>query len=814
MKLHRRHIYPLQMPASISNLRASPSPPSSPDREAIPDEKTSPIEHHKRDSPVGSVKTLRRTMYPLQSPASIVDLKNPATPQSKIPNDDAVDPNSGISTTLSGQSQILHSSKALRRHVYPLQSPASMADLNRPLTPQSLETKNDSRRGQSESTDNIESRPIAIERGAARRQGYPLQSPASTANLKRPAIELPSVTETNFAKTDKQRPVNTPEDQTADGPQSHRRHGYPLQSKASVPALHVSPASPSEDNLDPQGPAQVLSEQSRNEDLARKAVGLWRRQVYPLQSPENGPPFQRAPTPQPPEEESKKETNTGPIHLPKNIRAVKDSSSSEHNSGRTIIVCLDGTGDKFDNDNSNIVHLISALKKDDPRQVSYYQAGIGTYNKGGLNTGFSAALDMAVGSELGLHVRDAYHFLMHSYKEGDRICIFGFSRGAYTARCLAGMVHKVGLLPPRNIQQIPFAYEFYADDTREGWRQSRLFKAAFCIDINVYYLGCFDSVASVGFIPRRLPLSTTPTNKARYFRHAMALDERRAKFKVCRYETRDLDDILEPDSPQNQPPTSQDENSVSPRWAIDKKYGADYHPNVTDEEYEILREQEAPFETDVYEVWFAGCHSDVGGGAVANDERHKLAQIPLRWMIRQCFECDTGIIFKTKKLAEFGLDIHTLWPRYSRLPTPDHGPPPSFLEKYESNLPPKAIRRGKLVPIDRYDAQGERLYHLKSQTDEDWTPEQTEDFYDAMQDLNDQLEKSPRWWILEAWPVEYKVPVAPGKVVKVTGMNLGRYRGVDDYEPNLHWTAAHRERHRSYKINARTAPRTRWKIVA
>jgi uncharacterized protein (DUF2235 family) len=97
----------------------------------------------------------------------------------------------------------------------------------------------------------------------------------------------------------------------------------------------------------------------------------------------------------------------------------------------------------------------------------------------------------------------------------DADALLGFSRGAYTARCLAGMIHKVGLLPPRNVQQIPFAYDFYTKDTLEGWQQSEEFKAAFCIDVCVYFVGCFDSVASVGFIPRQLPLSSTPGSKGK-----------------------------------------------------------------------------------------------------------------------------------------------------------------------------------------------------------------------------------------------------------------------------------------------------------
>lgn len=92
---------------------------------------------------------------------------------------------------------------------------------------------------------------------------------------------------------------------------------------------------------------------------------------------------------------------------------------------------------------------------------------------------------MAVGSGLGHHIRDAYRFIMQTYREGDKICLFGFSRGAYTARCLAGMIHKVGLLPAHNQAQLAFAYEFYKDDTVEGWKMSGEFKRTFSIDVNV-----------------------------------------------------------------------------------------------------------------------------------------------------------------------------------------------------------------------------------------------------------------------------------------------------------------------------------------
>ena len=107
---------------------------------------------------------------------------------------------------------------------------------------------------------------------------------------------------------------------------------------------------------------------------------------------------------------------------------------------------MDGTGDRYDEDNSSVVKLFAALVKDSERQLVYYQAGVGTYTssaKASLKGGISAALDAAIGSSLGVHVREAYQFLMQTYREGDKISIFAFSRGAYAARALCGMLTKV-----------------------------------------------------------------------------------------------------------------------------------------------------------------------------------------------------------------------------------------------------------------------------------------------------------------------------------------------------------------------------------
>ena len=90
--------------------------------------------------------------------------------------------------------------------------------------------------------------------------------------------------------------------------------------------------------------------------------------------------------------------------------------------------------------------------------------------------------------------------ILHSFSEklthstqsdrvGDHICIFGFSRGAYTALALAGMLQKVGLLPQCNIEQLPFAYAMYEREDKEGLKLSVQFKRTFSVDVKIQLLG-------------------------------------------------------------------------------------------------------------------------------------------------------------------------------------------------------------------------------------------------------------------------------------------------------------------------------------
>ena len=207
-----------------------------------------------------------------------------------------------------------------------------------------------------------------------------------------------------------------------------------------------------------------------------------------------------------------------------------------------------------------------------------------------------------MGSGLGSHIKDAYRFLMQHYREGDKVCLLGFSRGAYTVRCLAGMLHKVGLLPAGNIAQIHFAYAFYKDDSPNGWKMSAQFKYTFCTDLDVYFVGVWDCVSSVGFIPRTLPFSHSPTNSIHYFRHAIALDEHRAKFDVSHWGSQDPD-VKKSD-------TANGTSRPGLLQGIERLETSDEDAQARFEaHFEALEASKGPaVETDVLEVWFMGAH--------------------------------------------------------------------------------------------------------------------------------------------------------------------------------------------------------------
>jgi hypothetical protein len=251
-------------------------------------------------------------------------------------------------------------------------------------------------------------------------------------------------------------------------------------------------------------------------------------------------------------------------------------------AGRNVVVCLDGTSNKYDATNTNVVKLYAMLDKYDVDQLSYYQTGIGTFAPPGVwgkfKRWFFTRLDLAIAWLLEEHVTSAYRFLMRYYEQGDRIYIFGFSRGAYSARVLAAMLHKVGLLSRGNEELIPFAWDLFSRvrdiELATGFRDT------FGRKVGVRFLGLWDTVSSVGWAWSPEHFQFTANNPSvQTIRHAVSLDERRTYF-------------------------------VQNLWTPESVPGQD-----------CLR------------VWFPGVHCDVGGGYPEADGG--LSKIALSWMVRE-----------------------------------------------------------------------------------------------------------------------------------------------------------------------------------
>ncbi|KAJ7726440.1 hypothetical protein DFH07DRAFT_237077 [Mycena maculata] len=427
---------------------------------------------------------------------------------------------------------------------------------------------------------------------------------------------------------------------------------------------------------------------------------------------------------------------------------------------RTLVLCFDGTGDQFDSDNSNIVQFFTLLPKGDrSRQMVYYQAGIGTYTTPEIATPFwskiNKFIDEAIAWNLDAHVMGGYEFLMQNYTAGDRICIFGFSRGAYTARSLAGMLHKVGLLPVCNHQQIPFAYKMYTREDETGWKQSNLFKKAFSIDVDIEFVGVWDTVNSVGLIPRRLPFTTSNTI-VKTFRHALSLDERRAKFKPNLW---------------NRPNDKEKTLSIS-----DQKIEQAKRPHPTKKMSQHLMERKYGRDrtqpTDIDEVWFTGCHCDVGGGSVDNETPHNLARIPLRWMIRECFKTNSGIMFDCDGLRGIGLDPDGLYPHV--LPRPPALPVGNLrIQSIPSSKSQSAAQQE--VALRNYAATEEAIRH---------TSEEELDLQDALCPIYDQLSLAWFWWILEILPIKQRYQKSDNTWATYIGMNMGNGRFIPKQKTN------------------------------
>jgi uncharacterized protein (DUF2235 family) len=270
---------------------------------------------------------------------------------------------------------------------------------------------------------------------------------------------------------------------------------------------------------------------------------------------------------------------------------------------KNIVICCDGTGNEVEQNLSNVLKLYRVVTRS-AQQVVYYDPGVGTLGRTSawnrLRQNAMGVFGLATGYGLDDNVTNAYRFLCRHYEEGDAVFLFGFSRGAYTVRVLAGFLRLVGLLRPEQINLADHAFTAFkqaatSSSFEVAWRFRRVIGAR---DIPIRFLGIWDTVSSVIvpradrlYVPSLQTLPYTATNDAvEAVRHAAAIDERRRMFRLNRW---------------TEPQTFQPNRFAS----------ASARPQ------------------DIKQVWFAGVHADIGGGYP--EEESAIAKYPLGWMIRE-----------------------------------------------------------------------------------------------------------------------------------------------------------------------------------
>ncbi|KAG1748599.1 hypothetical protein EDB19DRAFT_1682574 [Suillus lakei] len=509
---------------------------------------------------------------------------------------------------------------------------------------------------------------------------------------------------------------------------------------------------------------------------------------------------------------------------------MSDAGESEvSRKPKVLVACFDGTAGLYDATNTNVVKFVSFLKKDTDSQLCYYQAGVGTYFSPGvvspMFTWLAKILDEAFAWYLDVHVMEGYKFLMDNYRPGDKICLFGFSRGAYTARALAGMLNKVGLLPKSNVQQIGFAYVAYKQTGVQADALAAGFKQTFSRDVKVEFVGVWDTVQSTGvLLSRNLPFTDSNT-LIKTFRHALALDERRVRFQPDLYH-RPRTDAPDPEFCKVSrlcEVVADLEDSVSDEIgslrnkllrAVKRAKKLAKKPKFQGMKRgftkKILRQRskieivaENPGETtvvkdqttvevpdipdiepmptpDVMEVWFPGCHSDIGGGNVGNSVGVSLAQVTLRWMVEQVILSQCGIVFDEEALERVGMPLSSF---------PISKTPPATEDPTGKSQPMTDKTGLSAAPDDAVSPFAEALLPAPSTppTDSPTTPSHPNpQTCNALAPLFDELQLQKAWWLLEILPLPFAWQDAHGKWHKKWRFHMGRGRAIPYQHPNFH----------------------------
>lgn len=279
---------------------------------------------------------------------------------------------------------------------------------------------------------------------------------------------------------------------------------------------------------------------------------------------------------------------------------------------RQLVICCDGTNNNITGwqDDTNVVKLSQLMAELGQRdqQMLFYDPGVG--NPGelpgvtpleGLKRRFERVAGLAMGRGVFENIAECYRFLMQHYQPGDELYFVGFSRGAFTARSVAGLVNQFGILHAHMTSMVPTLIHIYfsdrdlkADQIKAiATQATTLFAPPESRRVEIQFVGVWDTVASVGLGPLGIQITAIPTIVNKQFRHvrqALALDEQRAQFKPRLYS---------------------DDNGT----------------------YQTASGQAATLK----QLWFRGSHCDVGGGYAAG--RLATSERALAWLVSEAVQC-------------------------------------------------------------------------------------------------------------------------------------------------------------------------------
>lgn len=360
--------------------------------------------------------------------------------------------------------------------------------------------------------------------------------------------------------------------------------------------------------------------------------------------------------------------------MDKQQRSSQDTAADTSARPRQLILACDGTNNTLTGGchDTNVLALIGQLVPTDTAQILYYDPGVGSPDQvppvgfiNDLNRKRERVAGLAMGKGIYENIAEAYGFLIDHFQPGDQIYIFGFSRGAFTARCVAGMVNLFGIIRTESkpliltLIRVYFSTPFGVDvdtakrhgrkaaerawERREtnrrlaeatrirtpdpapekvleylGKKQARRsmreevvsqvrekFTSPHGKTAVVHFVGVWDTVSSVGIPLLKREITGTGTTKdkpgLRHVRHALSMDEHRLSFK--------------------------------PRLYWDDDYPED--------------ERFDPAEPSLRQRWFRGVHSDVGGGYDVNEAG--LADEAYRWMLGEAIACGLRTVTKTER---------------------------------------------------------------------------------------------------------------------------------------------------------------------